>query len=169
MEIKKIYLDMDGVLADFENGVRRFCGMEPLMQEKEGQNDAEDIMWEKIRDTEHFYDRLELLPGAAQMFMLLHEAYKDRLEILTGIPRPRRGIKGADEDKRKWVRRMLSEDILVNVVFRAQKQEFCTGSDSILIDDLKINIQEWEEAGGTGIWHTSGEETLRILWEKGIL
>ena len=29
MEVEKIYFDMDGVLADFERGVREICGIEP--------------------------------------------------------------------------------------------------------------------------------------------
>lgn len=32
MEVKKIYFDMDGVLADFAGGVRELCGMEPVSQ-----------------------------------------------------------------------------------------------------------------------------------------
>ena len=30
VDIKKIYIDMDGVLADFAGGVRTLCGVEPL-------------------------------------------------------------------------------------------------------------------------------------------
>ena len=29
MEIEKIDLDMDGVLADFERGVKEICGLKP--------------------------------------------------------------------------------------------------------------------------------------------
>ena len=34
MEIKKIYFDMDGVLADFDRGVREYLNLELLDQEK---------------------------------------------------------------------------------------------------------------------------------------
>jgi hypothetical protein len=45
--------------------------------------------------------------------------------------------------------------------------EFCTGKDCILIDDLKKNIEAWESFGGTGIHHTSAEETISKLREPG--
>ncbi len=32
MEAEKIYFDMDGVLADFERGVRELCGITPQSQ-----------------------------------------------------------------------------------------------------------------------------------------
>jgi hypothetical protein len=32
MTVWKIYLDMDGVLADFERGIRELCHMEPQSQ-----------------------------------------------------------------------------------------------------------------------------------------
>ena len=49
-----------------------------------------------------------------------------------------------------------------------QKSEFCTGKDCILIDDLKKNIEAWESFGGSGIHHTSAEETISKLRDLGI-
>jgi hypothetical protein len=57
----------------------------------------------------------------------------------------------------------------VNIVFKEQKPEFCTGKDCILIDDYSKNIEAWEEMGGTGILYTSAEETLAVLKEMGVL
>ena len=69
----------------------------------------------------------------------------------------------AGEDKIRWVRRMLSKDVVVNIVYRHQKPEYCSGTDCILIDDLDQNILAWEEIGGTGILHTSVQETFAAL------
>ena len=33
MEIKKIYFDLDGVMADFERGVFELCGLDPFSHE----------------------------------------------------------------------------------------------------------------------------------------
>ena len=167
--VKKIFFDMDGVLADFDRGVKELCGLEPCSQGDDWQPGDDDEMWSRIREVGHYYDKLELMPGAKEMFDVIYGKYKDRCEILTGIPKPKRGIPTAGEDKIKWMRRMLSEDIVVNIVIREQKPEFCTGKDCILIDDLEGNIKEWEAEGGTGIRHVSPEETLRQLKEMGLL
>ena len=49
-------------------------------------------MWAAIRETGRFYDKLELMPGAKEMFDRVYGKYKDRCGILTGIPKAKRGI-----------------------------------------------------------------------------
>ena len=164
-----IYLDMDGVLADFDRGVRELCHMEP--QPQNGKRDAkiDDLMWDAIRKVEHYYDKLELMPGAKEMFDVIYGKYGDQCEILTGIPRMERGILTAGEDKIAWVRRELSEDVKVNIVLRKEKIQYCKGSDSVLIDDRAKTIRDWQEAGGIGILHTAPEDTISQLRSLGLL
>lgn len=45
----------------------------------------------------------------------------------------------------------MSDDIVVNLVRRANKKDFCKGEGYVLIDDYRKNIEEWEDVGGTGI------------------
>lgn len=163
MNIKKIFFDMDGVLADFDRGVRELCDMDPTSQGDDWKPGMDDPMWERIRQVNHFYDKLELMPGAKQMFDMLYERYGDKCEILSAIPKPKRGILTAGEDKTKWVRRMLSQDIVINIVYREEKPDYCTGKDCILIDDLERNIKAWEECGGTGILFTNAEEVVERI------
>lgn len=169
MEITKIYFDMDGVLADFDRGVSELCGMEPLRQSTESGASRDDEMWEKVKNIEHFYDKLELCSGAKEMFDEVYERYGDKCEVLSAIPKPKRGIIDAGEDKINWVHRLLSRDIKVNIVVREQKPDYCTGKDSLLIDDLEKNIAEWNKLGGTGILHKNTDATLARLKEMGIL
>ncbi len=164
-----IYLDMDGVLADFNRGVKEYCNMEAPDQNEKHDPKLDDIMWERIRKTDHFYDRLELLPGAKEMFDEIYARYKSRCEILTGVPKPERGILTAGQDKTAWTRRLLSPKVKVNIVLRKEKIRRCTGPDAILIDDYAKNIREWQAAGGTAILHTSAENTLNQLKELGLL
>ena len=167
--IKKIYFDMDGVLADFDRGVEEFCGMQPLPQGGKRSEEEDNKMWEKIREVEHFYDKLEILPGAKKMFDALYGLYGDKCEILTGIPKPKRGIDSAGDDKTAWVRRLFAKDIKVNIVYREEKARFCTGKDCILIDDFDKNIREWEAMGGTGIPNKSVSQTMTDLKKLGII
>ena len=96
-EVEKIYFDMDGVLADFERGVREICGIEPPPQpqdlneeEKMARKADDDKMWELIRKTGDFYYRLELMPGAKELFNAVYATYGDKVEILTGVPKEKR-------------------------------------------------------------------------------
>ena len=147
MKIRKIYLDMDGVLADFDRGVKEICGMEPLPQGGKRDPQQDNLMWEAIREAGHFY----------------YGKYGDRCESLTGIPKPSRGIETAAEDKVNWMHRVLSPEIVVHCVLRKEKMDFCKGAETVLIDDWVKNIDEWNQTGGTGILHRTAAETLRVL------
>ena len=170
MQVEKIYFDMDGVLADFERGVNELCDLEPPSQNAKKRKPGEDDeMWKRIRTIEHFYDRLELMPGAKEMFDAVYGKFGDRCEILTGIPKPKREIENAGEDKETWVRRLLSDRIKVNIVYREEKPNYCTGKGCILIDDMERNVRDWNAMGGTGIVHVSAQETMKRLKEMEIL
>lgn len=97
------------------------------------------------------------------MFKTLYNRYGDKCEILSGIPKPRRGIMTSGEDKTAWAHRFLGENIVVNIVFREEKKKYVKGSGYILIDDLAKNIKEWNEAGGTGIHFTNADEVLKKI------
>ena len=161
MEIKKIYFDMDGVLADFDSGVLDFCGFQNYSLNVESPPGHEDKLWAAIKEVDRFYYKLKPMPGAIEMFSYVFGKYQDKCEILTGIPKPHRQILTAKED--------LSKDVKVNAVLRKDKTLYCTGKGCILIDDYLRNIYEWEEMGGTGIAFVSAEqalEELRKLEEK---
>ncbi len=163
MVVKKIYFDMDGVLADFDRGVRELCHMEPSPQNEGWRPGMDDPMWAKARQIEHFYDKLELLPGAKEMFDFIYGKFGDRCELLTGIPKPKRGMLHSDTDKVKWTRRLLSEDVVVNTVYREEKPNYCSGPDCILIDDLKANVADWVKNGGTGIVFENAQQIIDIF------
>lgn len=175
-EVEKIYFDMDGVLADFENGVRELCGIEPPPQpddvpeeEKDAVKKANDEMWRHVKDVDHFYDKLEVMPYGRALFEAVYNKYRDKCEILTAIPKEDKGIITAKEDKENWVKRLLSKDIKVNVVKKEEKKNYCSGKGCILIDDLKKNILEWKEMGGSGFMHVEGNHTLCRLQNLGVI
>ena len=169
MNVKKIYFDLDGVLADFEGGVQSLCNMTPTPLNGERDIKYDDLMWQEIKKVEHFYKKLKPMPGAKQLFDTVYSKYGASCEILTAIPKPKRGIAYAAQDKVEWVRQNISKDVKVNAVMREEKQEFCIDSGCVLIDDMKKNTENWQKLGGTGILHTDSETTLDILKEYGII
>jgi len=169
MQVKKIYFDMDGVLADFDRGVKELIGIEPAADQTQRNDAYDNALWGGMKKVTNFYDLLKPCEGAVELFKMVYEKYGDRCEILTGIPKPKREIFSAAEDKVNWVRRLLSEEVVVNTVYRADKKDFCLGEDCILIDDHPGNYKEWCEAGGTGILHINCKSTLEQLQNMGIL
>ncbi len=167
-KVRKIYIDMDGVLADFDRGVVELCHIEPVDQHHKNKQ-MDDDLFAAIRGVDQFYDRLELCPGAKDLFDEIYQKYGDRCEILSGVPKPWRRIETACADKTSWVRRLLSEDVKINLVLREEKKNYCHGPEDVLIDDFKKNIEAWENYGGTGIWHRDMESTRQKLKELDLL
>lgn len=161
MQINKIYIDLDGVLADFDSAMKTACGGERL------DNDA---MWAVLREIPHFYRHLALLPDAVELFSCLFERYGNRVEILTGLPKPFGELATAATDKRDWVNEFLSPAVKVNTVSsQREKLLFCTGENDLLIDDFKSNIKRWTREGGTGIRCRNCRDVIAQLKEMGVI
>ena len=56
-----------------------------------------------------------------------------------------------------------------NSRYREDKANYARSKDRILIDDMKKNIKEWEDAGGTGVQNVDAASTMKKLKEMGIL
>ena len=165
----KLYFDMDGVLADFDRGVEELLGLPAIPQGKQSPAET-NRLYDTMREKEaHFYGKLHPVPGAVEFFNEMHERFGKKCGILTGIPRPKRGIAEARADKEAWLKKYLPGDYEVNIVYRIEKPLLCTGKGCILIDDYKSNIVAWEKAGGTGILHTDFDSTRKKLQELGVL
>lgn len=66
---------MDGVLADFERGVRELCGIEPIGQGS-ATDEQTDRLWEAVKKVPHFYLKLEPVKGAAKLFNEVRAKFK---------------------------------------------------------------------------------------------
>lgn len=159
---------MDGVLADFDKGVLEIANFVKTKDENPTE-EQDTAMWAAVRAIDHFYDLLDPMPGAVEMFKRIYEKYGDRCEILTGVPKDKWGIATSREDKVNWMHRIMNPNVVVNTVLTAEKPNFCTGEDCILIDDFRKNIAKWEAAGGTGIRFIDAESTIKELENRGWL
>lgn len=150
---RQLYLDCDGVLADFETGAAAVLGMHPKAFEK---RHGIGRFWAKLARAPDFYFGLPLLDGATELF----EAVKhlDPI-ILTGLPQ---GNWAADQ-KVRWAARYFPGTRIITTMARDKRKHAKAGD--VLVDDQIRHAHLWEEASGVFIHHRSVEETLERLGE----
>ena len=146
-EATEIYVDMDGVLADFFGEWAKIMQVDHFTKiDKE--HDIKDAL-QKIRDTDEFWLKLPLLPQAKQLLSLIKQIkgeYNICSSPLADDPR-------SEPHKREWIEKNLAFFPPKNVYITHNKAQFATkedGTPNILIDDFGKNINQWESAGGIG-------------------
>jgi len=142
----EIYVDMDGVLADFFGEWAKIMKVDHYS--KIDNVDINDAL-QKIRDTEEFWLKLPLLPQAKQLLALIKKikgSYTICSSPLADDPR-------SEPHKREWIKKNLSFFPPKQVIITSNKAKYATQSDgtpNILIDDFGKNVNAWEAAGGEG-------------------
>ena len=147
----QLYLDCDGVLADFDAGAAAVLGMPAkAFQARFGQGK----FWQKLATAPDYYANLPEMADARELF----EGVK-HLEpiILTGLPRG----DWAAPQKRRWAEKHFPGTPIITCM-AALKREHCSPGD-ILVDDTERFGHLWEEAGGHFILHRSAEASLAEL------
>ena len=142
----EIYVDMDGVLADFFGDWKKLIGKD--------WRTIKDIgpALQKIRDTEDFWLNLPMTSNAKNLLNLIKDV-KGNYKILSS---PLPDDPNSEPHKREWIKKNLSFFPPQDVIITFDKAKFAKqqdGTPNILIDDYGVNIQKWETAGGVGFKH----------------
>ena len=165
-----IYLDMDGVLADFESNAKRI--IKPVEGEihKDSQSYWPRDQWEQLLAYPHLYKMLDKMPKADDMVVLARR-FRDELgwelRALTAIPR-RNDIPFVFHDKIEWMQDFYPDIPVFFGPYSEDKHNFCKVGD-ILVDDRPSNITEWQECSGIGVlvkenaYDQALEEVLEIF------
>ena len=147
-----LYLDLDGVLADFDAHVEQLFGKPPSRLPL-----AE--MWARAEATPGFFETMPLVPDAIVLWRYC-EPFEPR--ILTGLPRG----DWAAEQKRRWVRRHLGPHVPVITCMSRDKCQYARPGD-VLVDDTPRYAHLWEARGGIFVRHRSAADTVERLRELG--
>lgn len=153
----RLFLDCDGVLADFESGFNSKFGMsgdefETVYGTKQ--------FWKAIRQDMNFFGTLPLMEGAVELYSAVKHL---RPIILTGCPFG----DWAEHQKFGWRDKYFPGVPMVTCLSR-NKRNFCQPGD-VLVDDLEKYRHLWEEAGGAFVLHTSAEDSISQLKTLGVL
>lgn len=156
----KIFLDLDGVFADWTGKVK---SLHPNFTDF---ND--DELWGNLEKHRHLFRYLQVLPGSLKIVTMLQH---HDLEFLTALPLPTGNLAAAEQDKRDWVAEHISRKIKVNTVIGGKNKYkwLVNNPGAVLIDDYGRNCVSWTEHGGIAIQHKSPAETLRECDRLGLL
>ncbi len=153
----QLYLDLDGVLADFDAGAERILGMHP--------GDYQDLygpgrFWKSLSGAPEFYARLPLMADAMDLYTAVSHL---RPIILTGLPIG----KWAEPQKRAWVQEHFPGVEVITTLAR-HKSRYCKPGD-VLVDDRVKYSDLWEAAGGVFIHHRDANSSIAELRSRGLL
>jgi len=162
----KVYLDMDGVIADFDQRFRDLSGMEPRdFENKYGKK----AFWNLIDEENKikFWVGIPTMPGASDLV----DAVKNyNYELLTSPSAKKQSYLG----KILWVRNHIGSVFpsKPRINFKKAKEKHLvkpqlTKTD-ILIDDREDTIGRWNAAGGTGIVYKNISQVLNDLGKLGL-
>lgn len=150
-----IFCDMDQVLTDLNQAFYNITGIDIT-----GIYIDDDSFWQPIRKAGLPF--WEDMPWTKDGKILWEYISKYNPSILSA---PSQEIESRI-GKMKWVARELPGTKLI--LRKAEQKRVFANPESILIDDLEKNVQQWIESGGIGILHTSTENTINELKKLGL-
>ncbi|MEO7410169.1 MAG: hypothetical protein ABIU10_02450 [Sphingomicrobium sp.] len=148
----KLFLDCDGVLADFDAGARAALGGLTSAQFEERHGKRE--FWRRLANTPDFYGTLPLMPDAQTLFDAVQHL---RPTILTGLPV---GTWAAPQ-KVAWAERHFPGTPIITCFARDKVRYMETGD--VLVDDREDHRDKWEDAGGLFVHHLNAVQSLDEL------
>jgi 5'(3')-deoxyribonucleotidase len=148
-----VYVDMDGVLADFFGEVAKEhdVGYWREIHRK-------DLGIDQVAQQPDFFAGLSILPNAGRLMSGILHLNNDRYSILSSPLLS--NVEESSKEKMAWLQRHLKNHQPQAVIFDHEKYKFACqadGTPNILIDDWETNIRLWESNGGIGILYRDTE------------
>lgn len=141
-----IYFDMDGVLTNFRKRIEEY--------KAKGKKQADYDFWVS----------LEELPTRSVVDYLKSNGYK--VGIVSALPNKPKHAFDAKLGKEIWLKNHYNgvfDDIQIT---SSPKGSFCKNTNDILIDNKQSNIDDWNSAGGIGIFFDGYSESSNDLLDR---
>ena len=155
-----VYLDMDGVLADFFGGVEKLYGVEHWKQlTNDKTKDLKKEVIDRITGTD-FFATLPKFSTADALIDMVKQFTGGTFSINTSP------LRGDNENSGKYKKVWISNNIEqpAEIIVTGRKESYAknkaSGTPNILIDDRPVNIQRWQAAGGYGILYQANRDSL---------
>jgi hypothetical protein len=154
--VAQLFLDCDGVLADFDALAMEIFGQHPYEAER---SVGTDEFWRRLRLHGEFFRCLPLLTDALELYRAVAHLHP---VILTGCPRGG----WAEPQKVDWAARHFPGVRIITC--RSHEKRLHMNPGDILVDDLLTYRHLWEESGGIFIHHKSANDSLDRMEQLGL-
>jgi 5'(3')-deoxyribonucleotidase len=147
----RLFLDADGVLADFDEGAKRLLGM-PVRQfeAKHGRG----AFWRQLAKARNFYGTLPEMPDARVLFDAVEHL---KPTILTGLPLGSWAV----PQKVQWAAAHFPGVPIITCMARDKHKHMHSGD--VLVDDRENHRAAYEAAGVVFVHHKNAKDSLRQL------
>ena len=160
--LPRIYLDMDGVLVNFEKQLEDTIKM-PISKWMKLDRKAR---WDPVIARKDFWSTMPWLPEGKKLFNYVRKYKPHILSAYVEHANDPNCIPG----KAKWAMRNTGIPMnRINLVMRSQKKNYAmvAGQPAILIDDYVKNTKEFTQRGGIGITFQNANQAIRELKKLG--
>src|ERR1700677_4612588 len=141
--MRQLFLDCDGVLADFDKGSEAVFGVHPRKYEDEH---GTEKFWATLHAHPKYYENLPVMADAKDLYEAV--AHLNPI-ILTGCP-----LGGwAQEQKIRWRNKNFPGVPMITTLSKDKRSHAKAGD--VLVDDYLKYRHLWEEIGGVFIHHKS--------------
>lgn len=154
----QIFLDCDGVLADFDKMASEILGM-TLTEYEKAKHKPEG--WDILYAVEDYFYKLPKMRDADELVDGVRALGFEPI-VLTGIP-SKEGSDWAIGQKQRWVAKHFPGTSVICCKSKDKFRHMVPAKHNILIDDWNRYKHVWEEAGGTFILHTTATQSLADL------
>jgi len=167
MKIRQIFLDIDGVLADWTSAVVRLHGREPeevFAGWKPGLYDlnlvlgiSNNEMWEVINARGHdFWAQLKPYPWARSLLQLCQDTAPTTLLTSTSLDPV------AASGKVAWIQKIFGRRFRDFLIGTGKSKPSVSREGVVLVDDNDVFVDDFVDAGGSAIlfpriWNTDHE------------
>lgn len=151
-ETRQLFIDLDGVLADFDGFYETEFGFRPDRGKPEP-----PAFWKNIERHGRFFLDMPMMSDAMELWEGAKRLHPNPI-ILTGLPL----MSEVEDHKRRWVRQHIAFDAPVICCRSKDKRNHGKAGD-ILVDDWFKYRPLWEDMGGVFILHTSAAESLTMI------
>lgn len=155
--MRRIWLDMDGVLADFDGFFLSSFGIATKDVTKKE-------MWKAIHGHDEFFYNLPMMEGAKELYIAAISSTELAADVYILTSAGSSNYMHVAEQKKRWIQKHIDHNVTVIAVREgADKAAMVQNKGDILVDDWRKNCEAWEAVGGLAVKYENATQAIADL------